>query len=136
MNEDLGGHVHRDSADPGVARLAFAGVNSGPAPDSGPVALGDDRLRAADGARGPVEGCAEVVRARGQHVTAKPGDVAADNLAETRPRRRGLTSGDGVGRIDKQQGGHDAVGLGLRPRSRHQFLDLGHDRLHVTDQGR
>ena len=114
-------------------RLAFAGVKAGPARDPGPVALRDDRLRAADGARGPVEGCAEAVPARGQHVAAVPLDVGAGHLGEALSRRRALGSGDGARRVDEHHGGDHSVGLGLRPRSRHQLLDLGHDRLYVTD---
>ena len=65
----------------------------------------------------------QAVPARGQHVTAEPRDVAAHHLGEAVPRRR----------VDEHHGGHDAVGLGLGPRSGHQLLDLGHRRLDVAD---
>ena len=75
--EDLSGSVHGDSAQFPVVRLAFAGVKAGPAPDSGAVALRDDRLRTADRARGSVEGRTEAVPASDQHLTAEPRDVTA-----------------------------------------------------------
>jgi hypothetical protein len=71
VREDLGGHVHGDSAELPAVQLALAGVKAGPAPYRGPVALRDDRLRAADGARGPVEGCAEGGPASGEHLAAE-----------------------------------------------------------------
>jgi hypothetical protein len=64
------------------------------------------------------------------------GDVAAYRLGEALPGRRVLSPGDGVRRIDEHHGGHDAVGLELGPRSRHELLDPGHDRLDVTDPGK
>jgi hypothetical protein len=136
VREDLGGHVHGDSAELPAVQLAFAGVKAGPAPYRGPVALRDDRLRAADGARGPVEGCAEGGPACGQHLAAEVGDVAAYRLGEALPGRRVERPGDGVRRIDEHHGGHDTVGLELGPRSRHELLDLGHDRVDVTDPGK
>ena len=75
----------------------------------------------------------ERVPAGPQDVAAEPGDVAAYDLGHARGRR--LDAGNGMGRIHVHHRGHDPVGLGLRPRSRHQLLDLGHERLGVTDPG-
>ena len=119
--EDLGGHVHRDAAELPVVQLALARVEGGPAPGPGRVALGDDRLGAADGASGAVERRTQAVAAGGERVPTEAGDLAARDLAEG---------------IDEHHGGHDAVGLGLRPRSRHELLGLGDDRLDVSDPGK
>ena len=121
--EDLGGHVDGDAAKLTVVQLALARVQAGPAPVP-VVSLRDDRLRAADGARGPVEGRTEAVPAGGEHLAAEAGDLAALGEALSTRVRTG---------IDEHHGGHDAVGLGLGPRPRHELLHLGHDRLDVTD---
>ena len=115
-------------------RLAFAGVKAGPAPDSGrrrsprrsPPRSGW-RARARRRMR---RGCPRG-RPACHRGTGRRGCVPPRRGAASRARR----AAGGMGRVDEHHGGHDAVGLGLRPRSRHQLLDLGHDRLRVTDPG-
>ena len=113
--EDLSAHVHGDAPEFPVVQLAFAGVKARPARDTRPLALGDDRLRAADGPRRPVEGCGEAGPARGQHVTAEarrgavrprrgPRSAARPGSAAVRGASTNITvattrSGSGSGRV-------------------------------------
>ena len=116
-------------------RLAFAGVKAGPARDPDPshsatIASAQRMARA-----GPSKDAARLSPRAASRSPRNRATWLRTTSARPRARRRVPASGDGARRIDEHHGGHDAVGLGLGPGSRHQLLDLGHDRLGVTDPG-
>src|SRR5688572_15660093 len=128
-------NVDGDPTQLGANHFALAGVDTGTNVEAKPSDALGHGARSADRTRRTVEGRQEAVTGGVDLASAIPRELAADDVV-VRPEEVGPAAiaelGRPTGRVDdvgEEYRSQHAVGVGRLPHSRHELLDLVHDRV-------